>query len=185
MVEIFNYSTSVYEKHASNNKIVNDFRKEVHMEGVAIRDIAKHAQILDMTPKHSALTTLMQTNQKTHWAMFAPPANFHKQRFSTPYLVPSLGSPDQQDEAMEKITSYLKVLTRGKFSFRSSVRPFLAHKDSGEQHQQEDDSESEDGEENQLLQEGKTLLKVLDQGIKSSNVMIDYVISRIFQFVQG
>ena len=47
MVEIFNYSTSVYEKHSSTNKLVNDFRKEIQMEGAAIRDIAKHAQILD------------------------------------------------------------------------------------------------------------------------------------------
>lgn len=183
MVEIFNYSTSVYEKHASSNKAVNDFRKEVHMEGVAIRDVAKHAQILDMTPKPSALSSLMQTNQKTHWAFFSPPQNFYKQRFSTPYLAPSLGSPDQQDSDIEKISSYLKVLTRGKFSYQSRVTPFLSYKD---QEEKENENEaSEDWEEDALIQEGKILLKAIDLGLKSSNVMIDYVISRIFQFVQG
>ncbi|WP_348663926.1 DUF5399 family protein [Chlamydia vaughanii] len=182
MVEIFNYSTSVYEKHASNNKMVNDFRKEVHMEGLAIRDVAKHAQILDMTPKPSALSSLMQTNQKTHWAFFSPPNNFYKQRFSTPYLAPSLGSPDQQDHDMEKISSYLKVLTRGKFSYQSRVTPFLSYKDQQEDEKEEEDSDSE---EDSIVEEGKILLKAIDLGLKSSNIMIDYVISRIFQFVQG
>lgn len=179
MVEIFNYSTSVYEKHVSNNKLVNDFRKEVNMEGLAIRDVAKHAQILDMTPKPSALTSLMQTNQKTHWALFSPPNNFHKQRASTPYLAPSLGSPDQQDHDIEKISSYLKVLTRGKFSYQSQTLY-------NEEEEQEDAPEEENtSEEESILQEGKTLIKAIDQGLKASNVMIDYVISRIFQFVQG
>ncbi|WP_375793274.1 DUF5399 family protein [Chlamydia sp. 12-01] len=183
MVEIFNYSTSVYEKHASNNKVVNDFRKEVHMESLTIRDVAKHAQILDMTPKPSALSSLMQTNKKTHWAFFSPPNNFHKQRFSTPYLAPSLGSPDQQDDDLEKISSYLKVLTRGKFSYQSRVTPFLSYKDQEES--EEEEEEGSDSEEDVIVQEGKILLKAIDLGLKSSNIMIDYVISRIFQFVQG
>lgn len=183
MVEIFNYSTSVYEKHSSNTKIVNDFRKEVHMEGFSIREVAKHAQILNMNPTPSALSSLMQTNKKTSWALFSPPENFYKQRFSTPYLVPSLGAPDQQDEDMEKITAYLKILTRGQFKFRSRVRSLLAH---DEEHSSfEDDEEESEKDENRFIQEGKVLLKVLDQGVKSSNVMIDYVISKIFQFVQG
>ncbi|EPP35997.1 hypothetical protein CP10881SC42_0588 [Chlamydia avium] len=155
------------------------------MEGVAIRDVAKHAQILDMTPKPSALSSLMQTNQKTHWAFFSPPENFYKQRFSTPYLAPSLGSPDQQDHDIEKISSYLKVLTRGKFSYQSRVTPFLAYGDQKEDHEDRKDHETEDLEEDVLVQEGKILLKAIDLGLKSSNIMIDYVISRIFQFVQG
>ncbi|SPN73557.1 hypothetical protein C10C_0388 [Chlamydia serpentis] len=182
MVEIFNYSTSIYEQHASNNKIVSDFRKEIQMEGISIRDVAKHAQILDMNPKPSALTSLLQTNHKSHWACFAPPNNFYKQRFSTPYLVPSLGSPDQQDEDIEKISSFLKVLTRGKFSYRSQVTPFLCYKEQDRDH---DKNEDEDEHEDPKVQQGKVLLKALDLGIKSTNVMIDYVISRIFQFVQG
>ena len=186
MVEIFNYSTSVYEKHSSTNKLVNDFRKEIQMEGAAIRDIAKHAQILDMTPKPSALSTLMQTDKKTCWASFAPPAKFHKQRFSTPYLVPSLGSPDQQDQDMEKISSYLKVLTRGKFSYRSTTAPLTRR---GKRHPDREDLEeeaaNEEEQEESLVREGKILLRALDQGLKSSNLLIDYVISRIFQFVQG
>ncbi|KDU80039.1 hypothetical protein DU19_0598 [Chlamydia muridarum] len=156
------------------------------MEGAAIRDIAKHAQILDMTPKPSALSTLMQTNKKTCWASFSPPANFHKQRFSTPYLVPSLGSPDKQDQDMEKISSYLKVLTRGKFSYRSETSPLLKkNKPSSDQDDTSKQSFDQDEEEDALVHEGKILLRALDQGIKSSNLLIDYVISRIFQFVQG
>ncbi|WP_366223776.1 DUF5399 family protein [Chlamydia buteonis] len=182
MVEIFNYSTSVYEKHASNNKVVNDFRKEVHMESLTIRDVAKHAQILDMTPKPSALCSLMQTNKKTNWAFFSPPSNFYKQRFSTPYLAPSLGSPDQQDQDLEKISSYLKVLTRGKFSYQSRVNPLFSYKD---QEESKEEEEAADSEEDVIIQEGKVLLKAIDLGLKSSNIMIDYVISRIFQFVQG
>ncbi|WP_100934832.1 DUF5399 family protein [Candidatus Chlamydia corallus] len=181
MVEIFNYSTSIYEQHASNSRIVNDFRKEIQMEGISIRDVAKHAQILDMNPKPSALMALLQTNQKSHWACFSPPNNFYKQRFSTPYLAPSLGSPDQQDEDIEKISSFLKVLTRGKFSYRSQTTPFLSYKDKEEEEEEED----LDGEENPKVQQGKVILKALDLGVKSTNVMIDYVISRIFQFVQG
>ena len=184
MVEIFNYSTSIYEKHASNNKIVSDFRKEVHMEGISIRDVAKHAQILDMTPKPSALTSLLQPNCKTQWAMFSPPENFYKQRFSTPYLAPSLGSPDQQDLDMERISAYLKVLTRGKFSYHSCSVPFLSHREKRESHQ-DSHEETEETEEDERISQGKTLLKVLDLGVKSSNIMIDYIISRIFQFVQG
>ncbi|AAC67866.1 DUF5399 domain-containing protein [Chlamydia trachomatis] len=188
MVEIFNYSTSVYEKHSSTNKLVNDFRKEIQMEGAAIRDIAKHAQILDMTPKPSALSTLMQTNKKTCWASFSPPTNFHKQRFSTPYLVPSLGSPDKQDQDMEKISSYLKVLTRGKFSYRSTADTLSRkNKRSSDQKRngQHFEQEELEVEEEVLVREGTVLLRALDQGIKSSNLLIDYVISRIFQFVQG
>ncbi|MBQ8498326.1 DUF5399 family protein [Chlamydia sp.] len=186
MVEIFNYSASVYEKHSSTNKLVSDFRKEIQMEGAAIRDIARHAQILDMTPKPSALSTLMQTNKKTCWASFSPPANFHKQRFSTPYLVPSLGSPDRQDQDMEKISSYLKILTRGKFSYRSVTSPLSKknrHQSDQESTKQEFDREEE--QEETLIREGEVLLRALDLGIKSSNLLIDYVISRIFQFVQG
>lgn len=185
MVEIFNYSSSVYEKHSLNTKAVNEFKKEVHMEGFSIREVAKHAQILDMNPKPSALSCLMQTNQKACWASFSPPKNFFKQRFSTPYLVSSLGSPDRQDEDMEKITAYLKLITKGRFHYRSQVRPFFLHhdeEDAGDQHHQHEEEE----ELNQrAVEEGKVLLKVLDHGIKSSNIMIDYIISRIFQFVQG
>lgn len=184
MVEIFNYSSSVYEKHSVNTKAVNEFKKEVHMEGFSIREVAKHAQILDMTPKPSALSSLMQTNQKTSWAVFSPPKNFHKQRFSTPYLVSSLGSPDQQDEDMEKIASYLKLITRGKFHYRSQVKPFFMHQDHDGSNHQEQNDHDEDLQQQAVL-EGKVLLKVLDHGIKSSNIMIDYIISRIFQFVQG
>ncbi|ANH79154.1 DUF5399 family protein [Candidatus Chlamydia sanziniae] len=186
MVEIFNYSASIYEKHAADNRLVNDFRKEVQMEGITVRDIAKHAQILDMTPKPSALIALLQTNQKTHWALFTPPNNFYTQRFSTPYLAPSLGSPDQQDQDIEKISAFLKVLTRGKFSYRSRVTPFLSYRDKEEEAKENSDKESaEDQEEDSRIQQGKVLIKALDLGIKSTNVMIDYVISRIFQFVQG
>lgn len=184
MVEIFNYSTSVYEKHSSNTKLVNDFRKEVHMESFSIREVAKHAQILNMNPKPSALSSLMQTNKKTSWAVFSPPENFYKQRFSTPYLVPSLGSPDQQDEDIEKITAYLKILTRGKFKYKSCARSLFSSNDDFSSFENSEE-EAQDEEEDRFIQEGKILLKVLDQGVKASNVMIDYIISKIFQFVQG
>lgn len=175
MVEIFNYSSSVYEKHASNSKVVSDFKKEVQMDGVALRDVARHAQILDMKPKPSALSSLMQTDQRSHWASFSPPVNFYTQRFATPYLAPSLGAPDQQDEDIEKVAAYLKVLTRGKFVYR----------DTSEDKEEGEGQEWGSEEEENVVKEGLVLLKALDQGVKASNVMVDYIISRIFQFVQG
>lgn len=189
MVEIFNYSSSIYEQHSSNSKIINDFRKEIHMEPVVIRDVAKHAQILDMTPKPSALTSLLQTNKKTEWAFFSPPKNFHTQRFNTPYLAPSLGSPEQQDDDINKVVEFLKIMTKGKFYYQSKARPIF-YRPSDEETFEDDDYEeyeepSENEHESSLIEEGTAIIKALDLGLKSTNIMIDYVISRIFQFVQG
>ncbi|WP_213357837.1 DUF5399 family protein [Chlamydiifrater phoenicopteri] len=179
MVEIFNYNTSVYERYASETKVINDFRKELNLDSSFIRDVAGHTRILDFTPKPSALTTLMGLDQKTQWAFFSPPPGYFKQRFSTPYLVPSLGSSDNQDADIEKLSSFLKVLTNGRFDYKSKVHGSFDQQDPDQD--DDDDDETEDPK----IQEGKTLLKALDLGIKSSNVMIDYIISRIFQFVQG
>lgn len=61
---------------------------------------------------------------------------------------------------------------------------FLSHREKRESHQ-DSHEETEETEEDERISQGKTLLKVLDLGVKSSNIMIDYIISRIFQFVQG
>lgn len=89
---------------------------------------------------------------------------------------------------MEKISSYLKVLTRGKFSYRSTADTLSRkNKRSSDQKRngQHFEQEELEVEEEVLVREGTVLLRALDQGIKSSNLLIDYVISRIFQFVQG
>ncbi|MEG0036680.1 MAG: DUF5399 family protein [Victivallaceae bacterium] len=187
MVEIFNYGSSVYEKFTLTEQTVNDFRKDLKLETGIIRAVAEHAEILDFTPKPSALISLLGTDQKISWARFETPCNYHCQRTRSPYLVPSLGSPDRQDEDMKKITAFLKILTNNKFNYTSKIKPVFSHENDFDTEDEGEDSKDEDqeSESEKVLKEGRVLLRVLDFGVKSTNIMIDYVISRMFQFVQG
>lgn len=189
MVEIFNYAGSVYERYTLNEQIINDFRQNIKLEGHAVRDIGKHAQILNLVPKPSAISTLLGTNQKIRWARFETPPNYYNQRVRSPYLAPSLGAPEQQDRDMDKITAFLKILTDNQFKYSSKIKPLLFSRfrdsENNEESEEQQDAEEEENPQSLRVKEGRVILRVLDFGLKSTNVMIDYVISRMFQFVQG
>lgn len=203
MAEISNYNIPT-ERYSYTEQAVQDFRKELHFESSTIRDIAKHSQILEVNPTLPALTTLLGTNKTSSWAKFSPPETYYSQRKKSLYIIPSLGGPDKQDMDIQKIKSFLDILAVNKQSF-SKLR-VLKYKnkktdltDSDEE--KEDSGNSEDTTKNheeemiqelhnssrqmKLVNQGLVLIRVLDEGIKSTNVMIDYIISRIFQFVQG
>lgn len=105
--------------------------------------------------------------------------------------------------AIQKIKSFLDILSKEMNSL-SSLR-VIKYKNKKEKFDDKDDknedsNNSKDDKENKeeairylkdnsrqvkLVNQGLVLIRVLDEGIKSTNVMIDYIISRIFQFVQG
>lgn len=182
MVEIYNYSASVYENHISSTKIVDAFRKEIQMSASSIRNAAHHTRILDLTPKLPAIVTLLQTDHRTHWAHFSPPKQYFSQRISSSYLVPSLGSPAQQTQDMNKILSYLDILTNGRFSYDDREQQ---EDDLQEEHHDQQNRDEQEEPYSHTIKEGETLLRMLDIGIQQTNLMIDFVIARILQFVQG
>lgn len=191
------------ERYSHTGKSIKDFRKELHFESSTIRDIANHSQILEVNPTLPALTTLFETNKTSSWARFSPPSSYHVQRKKSLYIIPSLGGPDKQDMAIQKIKSFLDILSKEMNSL-SSLR-VIKYKNKKEKFDDKDDknedsNNSKDDKENKeeairylkdnsrqvkLVNQGLVLIRVLDEGIKSTNVMIDYIISRIFQFVQG
>ncbi|MBF5050886.1 hypothetical protein CLAVI_000508 [Candidatus Clavichlamydia salmonicola] len=185
MVEIFNYSSSVQERFVQEQKALQGFQQKLSVQPHTFRQMALHASVLDVTPRSSALSSLMGTDQKISWAHFSPPTNFRSQRVRSPYLVPSLGSSEKQDQDMEKICSFLHTMTGGQFFYSSKVSLIGKQKSFDEESQEESENHDEDEDQDPMISQGKKILKVLDLGIKSSNVMIDYIISRMFQFVQG
>lgn len=200
MSEISNYTVPT-ERYSYTEQAVKDFRKELHFESSTIRDVAKHSQILEVNPTLPALTTLLGTNKTSSWAKFSPPETYHSQRKKSLYIIPSLGGPDQQDADIQKIKSFLDIVATNKQPLSKLRVLKYKEKKTDLDEEKEDSRNSEDPEENyeekmiqelhknsrqmKLVNQGLALIRMLDEGIKSTNVMIDYIISRIFQFVQG
>ncbi len=200
MAEVSNYNLSI-ERYSHTEKTVRDFRKELNFEVSTIRDVANHSQILEVNPKLPAITTLFGINKTSSWAKFSPPSSYHVQRKKSLYIIPSLGGPDKQDIDIQKIKSFLDILsTEINNSSNLRMTRYKNKKIDSKEEQNEKDKNprnSEDDKEEtiediqsnsknmKLVNQGLVLIKVLDEGIKSTNIMIDYIISRIFQFVQG
>lgn len=172
MVEIYNIDIATHERFARDTQAIEAFRRQYHIPATGQRAISLQTTILDFIPKPPALTLLLQLYQKKNWALFAIPKNFHTQRFLTSYIAPSLGSSEKQDADVQKIRAFLK---------QKAPRAVKRREEKQEGGQKDKDKDEED----EILDEGETIVSLLEKGIKETNSMIDFVISRMHQFVQG
>ncbi len=169
MVEIYSYDITTHERFARDQQEVEAFRKQYHIPPSGAKMVAVQTRVLDFIPKHPALVLLMQTYQRKMWARFMIPKNYYTQRFSSSYIAPSLGSTEKQDADIHKIQAFLKNQTRGR-----KIRP-----------KEERVASEERNRDEQLMDEGDTIVEMMEKGIKETNEMIDFIISRMHQFVQA
>lgn len=170
MVEIYSYDITTHERFARDQQEIEAFRKQYHIPPSRAKLIAVQTRVLDFVPKHPALVLLMQTYQRKMWARFMIPKNYYAQRFTSSYVAPSLGATEKQEADIRKIRAFLKNQTRGRVVRRKEER----EKDERERNRDE-----------QLTDEGEVLVEMMEKGIKETNEMIDFIISRMHQFVQA
>ncbi|MCH9627239.1 MAG: hypothetical protein S4CHLAM2_08740 [Chlamydiales bacterium] len=171
MVEIYSYDITTHERFARDQQEIEAFRKQYHIPPGRAKIVAVHTRVLDFVPKHPALVLLMQTYQRKMWARFMIPKNYYTQRFASSYVAPSLGGTKKQSADIHKIHAFLKNQTRGR-----KVRS---------REERKDQDESEKNRDEQLVDEGEVIVDMIEKGVKETNEMIDYIISRMHQFVQA
>lgn len=166
MVEIYSYDVTTHERFARDQQEIEAFRKQYHIPPSRTQMIAVQTRVLDFVPKHNALALLMQTYQQKLWARFMIPKNYYTQRFASSYVAPSLGTTEKQEADLNKIRAFIRNQTRGR-----RVRP-----------KEERDESNQD---EQLADEGDQIIEMLEKGVKETNEMVDFIISRMHQFVQA
>lgn len=162
MPELFNIDIATHDTYARAQEEVRAFKEQYHLPASGTRYIAIQSKVLDFIPKYPAATLLLQTFIKKSWARFAIPKNYHNQRFLSSYIAPSLGPREKQDADIAKIENVLKRKKRER---------------DGQQNQEEEDRHFEE--------EAEALIRLLEEGVKETNLMVDFVISRMYQFVQA
>lgn len=143
---MYNIGIGAHDRYASDQQAVSEFRKQYHMPVSDTNFMSGQTKVLDLVPKHPAVSLLMQTYRKKTWARFRVPHDFHSQRFASRYIAPSLGPPEKQDADIRRINAAIK-----------------------------DNPDDTSGE----------ILNGMLSQVKETNEMIDYVQSRMKQFIQG
>lgn len=167
MVEIYNIDITTHERFARDLQAVEAFRKQYHVPATGERTIVAQTKILDFIPKHTAIVLLLQMYQKKTWALFAVPKHFYEQRYTSSYIAPSLGSTDKLNADIQKLQAFVKQKTAGKILEKEEQRR----------------DQREKSEEEEILEEGQIISQLLEKGIKETNAMVDFVISKMHQFV--
>lgn len=170
MVEIYSYDITTHERFARDQQEIEAFRKQYHLPPSGARLIAPQTRVLDFVPKHPAIVLLMQTYQKKMWARFVIPKNYYLQRFSSSYVAPSLGPAEKQDADIHRLEAFLKRKKQRKYKRKM-----------GEEREQEKEQEQDSS----MVEEGETLINLLEKGVKETNAMVDYVFARMHQFIQA
>ncbi len=173
MVEIYSYDITTSERFARDQQQVEAFRRQYHIPPSGARQVAVQTTILDFIPKHPAIALLMQTYQRKIWARFMIPKNYYMQRFASSYVAPSLGTQEKQEADIHRLEAYLKRKTHGRFVRRK------------EREEKGDEERREHTEEEEMVEEGETLITLLEIGVKETNDLIDYIVARMHQFIQA
>ncbi len=174
MVEIYSYDITTHERFARDQQEIEAFRLQYHLPPSGARLIAVQTKVLDFIPKHTAIALLFQTYQKKTWARFAIPRNFHNQRFLSSYVAPGLGSKEKQDADIQRIEAFLQQQIQDRAILRREEE-----EERGQQQEEEEPSEEETKEEAGLI------IELLEKGVKETNEMVEYIISRMHQFIQA
>lgn len=164
MVEIYNIDIGSHERFARDQKEIEAFQRQYHISPSQTGLIAAQTKVLDFIPKHNAVDLLLRTFQRTSWARFSVPKNFHMQRLLSSYVAPSLGSQEAQRAALMRILNLLDK-ERGK--------------------KQQDSSEEEEEEDSSFEEEAETLVELIEKGIIWVNEEVDFVLARMRQFIQA
>ena len=167
MVEIYNIDITTHERFARDVQAVEAFRRQYHVPTTGERTIVAQTKILDFIPKHTAIVLLLQMYQKKTWALFAVPKHFYEQRLTSSYIAPSLGSTEKLNADIQKLHAFVKQKTKDKIR-------------ENEDREQRDRKKSEEEE---ILEEGEIISLLLEKGVKETNSMVDFVISKMHQFV--
>lgn len=175
MVEIYSYDITTHERFARDQQEIEAFRKQYHIPPSRAGIVAVQTKVLDFIPKHSAVSLLLQTYQRKMWARFMIPPNYYTQRFSSSYVAPSLGTAEKLDADVFRLEAYLKKRTRGRFVKRRDE----------EEKGRDEPERNKKYEEEEMIEEGVTLITLLEDGVKETNQMVDFVIARMHQFIQA
>jgi hypothetical protein len=89
-----------------------------------------------------------------------------------------LGSAEKQEADIMRLEAYLNKSTAGRFGKRKK------RKEEGEGRERER-RQGQKNDEEEMMDEGDAIIDLLDRGVKETNQMVDYVISRMHQFVQA
>jgi len=168
MVEIYNIDISSHEQFARTQVEIEAFKNQYHTPSTGIRFFDVQTRILDFVPKQPAIELLLQTFVRSLWARVLLPPNYYNQRFFSSYVAPSLGPSQKQKADIDRITSYLNQQTENRY----------------EQEREKRKGQQPGGtEEAEMSYEGDVLIALLYE-IKGTNGLVDFIFSRIHEFVQ-
>lgn len=180
MVEVYSDNAWIasHERFARDRREVEAFRKQFHIPPSGERLISVQTKVLDFIPKYPAISLLLESYVRKSWARFAIPENYYVQRFFTSRIAPSLGPPEKQDADIRKIENFLTEKTKRKIHLLEE----RARKGGGGKDEEQAEEEKDP---DPLVEEGKILAHLLQHGVKEINEMIDFVVTRMYQFVQA
>lgn len=164
MVEIYSYNITTHERYDKDQAEIEAFRKQYHVPPSGARYIAAQATVLDLVPKHPAVVLLMQTYQRKMWSSITLPKDYSTQRVSSPYVAPSLGPIEKQDADVQKIHAYIRKLA---VDYEKKPSAQYAR------------------EKGSIEQEAKSIIDLLEKGVKETNILVDMVIARTHQFIHA
>jgi len=173
MVEVYSDNAWIasHERFARDQKEVEAFRKQFHIPPSGERIVSVQTKVLDFIPKYPAISLLLEIYVRKSWARFAIPDNYYTQRFFTSRVAPSLGPPEKQEADIRKLENFVRDKTH---------KPLLQLL---EEREEKGDQEKE--EEDPIVEEARILARLLQKGVKDINEMIDFIVTRMYQFVQA
>lgn len=145
----------VSERFAVDRAAIEAYGREFHVPAAGERFIAAQTTIKDLNPKPTALTLLLQLHQKTTWAAVCPPAHFFQQHLFSYRFAPSMGYSEKQEADMHKI--------------KAIAESFVAKLSAQEMQE--------------VHEEATILTSMLESGVKEPNDLIDFVLSKMREFV--
>lgn len=156
MPEIYNITIQDHEQFARAQQAQESFRKQFHVSPSGAGQVAAQVQILTTSPQQSAIEALWQIKSQIRWAKVVVPEDYYAQRSFSPFI---LGPSEKQDRDIQRLEAYMSSIEKS---------PGLT---------EEMKREAEE--------EAKKISTCLDLGIKSTNNLISYALSRRDQFLQG
>lgn len=168
-LDSFQVSESFAQSTHEMEKWSKDFKVPISKAGAVPFD-----RILDLAPKYPAMTLLMQTHQKTTWSNVKPPENFFSQRCDSRFIATSLGSCEKLDAVVETVEQV--ELERGIHTAAAAAPDDLSA--------DFDPDALELPQSAQNLSAGQRIANAA-LAVRDTNDAIEYVDSRVKQFLQG
>ena len=168
-----NIDFNVHEQFAQHSAEVEKWSKDFQVP-ISKAGFVPFDKVIDVAPKYPAMTQLMQTHQRTMWAGALAPEGFSSQRPNSRLTAISVGSSEMLDNVIDQIN---QVEQQHGISAPANIG-------------QDDLSIDFDPDAIDIPQSAQTLspgqrIANVARAVRDTNDAIEYIYSRIKQFLQG